>query len=60
MFSKKSDDKEVRCQFCHKNVKPKIKRNTLKDNFYGQRYSGLEKKYIIICPNCKAVIYTKI
>ena len=56
LFSKKYDDKEIKCQVCHKNVKPIIKRNTLKQNFYGQRFSGLEKKYLLICPNCKSII----
>lgn len=59
LFGEKYDDKEIKCQVCHKKVKPIIKRNKLKDNFYGQRYSGLEKKYLIICPNCKAIIGVK-
>jgi len=53
------DKKEIECQFCHNRVKPIIKRNTLKDNFYGQRYAGTEKKCLIVCPNCKAVIGVK-
>lgn len=59
LLDKKPDIKEIQCRVCHKNVKPIIKRNTLKNNFFGQRYSGLEKKYVIICPNCKAVIVSK-
>ena len=56
LFGKKFDDKEVECRVCHKKVKPILKRNKLKDNFHMQRYSGLEKKYLMICPNCKAII----
>jgi hypothetical protein len=59
LFGKKFDDKEVECRFCKKIIKPIIQRNKLKDNFYGEIFSGLEKKYIIICPNCKAIIDTK-
>ncbi len=56
LFGKKFDDKEVECIVCHKKVKPIIERNKLKDNVIMQRFSGLEKKYLLICPNCKAVI----
>ena len=59
LFSKRYDTKEVECQVCHKKVKPIIERNKLKSNVIGQRYSGLEKKYLLICPNCKAIISAK-
>jgi len=59
LFKKRYDEKEVECQACHQKVKPLIKRNTLKQNFYGQRFSGMEKKYLLVCPNCKAVIGSK-
>jgi hypothetical protein len=59
LLKKRYNDKEVECQSCHQKVKPIIKRNKLKDNFYGQRFTGTEKRYILICPNCKAVIGTK-
>ena len=51
LFGKKYDDEEVECQVCRNKVKPIIKRNKLKNSFYGQRYSGLEKnilKYVQI------------
>ena len=50
------DTKEIECRFCHKRAKPILQRNMLKDNFYGQRYTGAEKKYLKVCPYCKAVI----
>ena len=59
LLKKRYNDKEVECQSYHQKVKPIIKRNKLKDNFYGQRFTGTEKRYILICPNCKAVIGTK-
>jgi len=59
LFGKKYDNKEIGCRVCHKKVKPILKRNKLKDNFHMQRYSGLEKKYLMICPNCKAIIGAK-
>ena len=59
LFGKKYDVQEVECRVCHKKVIPILKRNKLKDNFYMQRFSGMEKKYLEICPNCKAVIGAK-
>ena len=58
LFKRKYDENELECRSCHKKVKPIKKRNSLKDNFYGQSYSGIEKKYLIICPNCKVIIGT--
>jgi hypothetical protein len=59
LFGKKYDDKEIKCHTCHKLVKPILKRNIFKDNFIMTRWSGLEKKYLMICPKCKAVIGAK-
>jgi len=59
LFKKVFDDKEIKCPKCNKTVKPILKKNKLKDNFYGQRYTGVEKKYLLICPNCKRIIGTK-
>jgi len=46
LFGKKFDDEEVECQACHKKVKLITKRNKLQNNFYGQKYSGLEKNIL--------------
>ena len=59
MFEKKVDYKEITCSSCNKKVKPIIQKNKLKQNFYGQRFTGTEKKYLLICPNCKAIIGAK-
>ncbi|UCD14351.1 MAG: hypothetical protein JSW60_02750 [Thermoplasmatales archaeon] len=48
--------KEVECPFCHQKVKPILKLNRAKSDFYGVRYTGLDKKYWLVCPNCKAVV----
>lgn len=58
-FIKQYDDKEVKCLHCHKKIKPIIKKNKLKQNLYGQRFSGIEKKYLLICPNCNKIISSK-
>ena len=59
LFRKQYDEKEVNCPSCHQKVKPLVKKNRLKDNFYGQRFTGIEKRFLLICPRCKAVISTK-
>jgi len=59
LFKKQYDEKEIKCKYCKSNVKPIIKKNKLKDNFYGMRYTGTEKKYILVCPNCKKIIGLK-
>jgi hypothetical protein len=59
LFRKKYYDKKVECHTCHKIVRPILKTNILKDGFLGQRFSGLEKKYLLICPNCKQIIGAK-
>jgi hypothetical protein len=51
--------KLIRCSCCHKKIKPLFEKNKLKQNFYGQRFTGKEKNYLLICPNCKAVINSK-
>ena len=54
----KKDDaiKEITCNKCKKRVVPILKKNKLKDNFYGQIFTGQEKKYLLVCPNCKTII----
>lgn len=63
LFRKRFDDNKIECKFCHQKVKPIIesnKFNMFKILWLGRRYSGLrEAKYILTCPNCKAVIGTK-
>ena len=59
LFKKRYDDKEIECKYCHQKVKPILTKNKLKQNFYGQRYSGIEKKYLLVCPECKKIIGTK-
>ena len=59
LFKTRYDDKEIECKFCHKKVHPIIEKNKLKQNFYGQRFTGSEKRFLLICPNCKAVIGSK-
>jgi Zn finger protein HypA/HybF involved in hydrogenase expression len=56
MFKKKYDNNEVKCPNCKKLVKPIIQNNKLKQNFYGQRFTGTEKKFLLVCPHCKGVI----
>jgi hypothetical protein len=68
-FDTKYDDKEVECQFCHKKVKPIIERNTMDIGlgmppgpFFGRAGSSSAKKpkrFILICPKCKALIGAK-
>ncbi len=59
LFRKRYDEKEVECPCCHKNVKPLVKLNRTKSEFYGRRYTGTDKNYWLICPSCKAVIGAK-
>jgi hypothetical protein len=63
LFDKKYDDKEIECKFCHKKVKPIIEKNKLVPGpFFSRVGPGSAKKphrYILICPNCKAIIGTK-
>jgi hypothetical protein len=67
-FDTKYDDKEVECQFCHKKAKPIIERNKMDilgmppGPFWGRAGSSSAKKpkrFILICPNCKALIGAK-
>jgi Zn finger protein HypA/HybF involved in hydrogenase expression len=55
----REEKKIIKCPSCHKKIKPIVEENKLKRNFYGQRFTGTEKKYLLICPNCKAVISSK-
>jgi len=50
---------KVECRFCHKKVIPIAKLNKIKSEFYGSRYTGKDRVYWLICPNCKAVIGVK-
>ena len=59
MFKKRYDNKEVECTFCHQKVKPLIQLNRIKSEFYGVKYTGTDKNYWLVCPNCKAIIGTK-
>jgi hypothetical protein len=65
----KYDDKEVECKFCHKKIKPIIERNLMDVGlgmapgpFFGRTGSSSAtkpKRFILICPNCKALIGAK-
>ena len=59
MFLKKYDGEDVECRFCYQKIKPIIKPNRAKSEFYGGRYIGNDKIYWLICPKCKAIIGTK-
>jgi hypothetical protein len=63
LFKKKYDDKEIECKFCHKIVNPIIERNKMVSSpVFGRVGSWMTKKpnrFILICPNCKAIIGTK-
>jgi len=57
------ENKEVVCPFCNKKIIPIVESNKLrllKIPVPQYRYSNTkEKKYLLICPNCKAVIGAK-
>jgi len=59
LFKKRYDDKEIQCKYCHQIVKPLIKLNRAKSEFFGVKYMGTDKKYWLICPNCKTIIGAK-
>jgi len=59
MVRKKYDDKEIECPKCHQKVKPFLKLNRAKSELIGNRYTGNDKIYWLLCPNCKTVIGTK-
>lgn len=59
MIKKKCNDKEIECSNCHQKVKPLLKLNRAKSEFVGGRYTGTDKAYWLVCPNCKTVIGTK-
>jgi hypothetical protein len=59
LFVKRYDDKEIECRYCHQKVKPLLKLNRTKIEFIGSKYTGKDKLYWIICPNCKKVIGSK-
>ena len=59
LFKKHYDEKEIECFHCHKKIKPIIEKNKLKQNFYGQKFTGTEKQYLLVCPICKKVIGSK-
>ena len=68
-LKKKYDDKEIECKFCHKIVRPIIKRNIMAIGlgmtpgpFFGRSGSSSAEKphrFILICPKCKALIGAK-
>ena len=59
VLRKRYDDKEVECKFCHHKVKPLIQLNRTKSEFIGGRYTGKDKMYWLVCPNCKKIIGSK-
>lgn len=60
MFKRKIiSNNEVVCKFCHAKINPILKKNRMKAEFYGARFTGKDKAYWVICPNCKKVIGLK-
>ena len=59
LFKKRYDDKEIECTSCHQKIKPMLKLNRAKSEFFGGRYTGSDKKYWLVCPICKAIIGAK-
>jgi hypothetical protein len=62
LFKKKYDDKEIECNFCHFKGKPIIEINKMVPGIFGRVGSSSTKKpykFILICPNCKAIISAK-
>jgi len=66
LFKKKYDDKERECTFCHTRIYPILEKKNVNLGSMaglpmGRTSSGLtkEKKFLLICPNCKAIIGTK-
>jgi hypothetical protein len=65
--NKKCDDKEMKCHYCNTLIKPIIERNIFEGWWlssapaFGRVRLGItkDKKYMLICPNCKAVLGTK-
>ena len=68
MFKKKQFyEKEIECSICHKKIRPFLEKNNI--NFGLGSWFGTigrvgpgtvkEKKYLLVCPNCKAIIGTK-
>ncbi len=55
----KESKKIIKCPSCKQKIIPLFEKNKLKQNFYGQRFTGKEKNYLLICPNCKAIINLK-
>ena len=56
MFRKKYDNKEIECPSCHQKVRPLLAMNRTKSEFIGNRYTGNDKIYWLVCPSCKTVI----
>ena len=59
MFKKKYYDKYVEGKKCNQKVIPILKMNRTKSEFYGSIYTGKDKIYWLICPECKTIIGTK-
>ena len=62
----KYDDKEITCGFCKFKGKPIIERNKMDMGlgmspgpFFGRAGNMKHKKFILICPKCKALIGAK-
>jgi ssDNA-binding Zn-finger/Zn-ribbon topoisomerase 1 len=55
----KQHEKIIKCPNCHQKIKPILEKNKLKQDFYGQKFTGTEKKFLLICPICKTVIGSK-
>jgi hypothetical protein len=55
----KQHEKIKKCPNCHQKIKPILEKNKLKQDFYGQKFTGTEKKFLLICPICKTVIGSK-
>lgn len=56
-------EKEIECKFCHKKSKPILEKNTTSYGAGFMAYGSIgrigasgDKKYQLVCPNCKAII----
>ena len=58
-IKKKYCDEETVCPNCHKMVRPILELNRVKIEFIGARYTGNDKAYLKICPECRFVLGTK-
>lgn len=56
---RKLKNKEIECPNCNKKIIPITKLNRVKSEFYGSTYTGKDKLFWLICPNCKKIIGQK-